>query len=197
MKKIFALAILLVVSNSVFSQTKKSAKTAPASTTTTGFKIGYIFEDYIFEKANMVKELDSLIKGKQEFFQDNYNKLALEYQTKYLDYQNSLKNLDTLTTETLNARLKKVQEIKSASENYQRQAEKEFQALTGEGVMKIKEEILEAAKIVAKEKGYGFVLSRNKSDGPMSPNRVILYAGDAGKGDLSDLVIAKMNAKKK
>jgi Skp family chaperone for outer membrane proteins len=131
MKRIILAALVALSINFVNAQTKKPATKTPAKTTSakvgTGPKIGYIFEDYIFENYKEVKKLEEDIKKKQDTYQETYNKMAIEYQTLYLDYQNSMKNLDSLTTELLNEKLRKVQEVKSASENFQREAEKELQ----------------------------------------------------------------------
>ena len=203
MKRILLGILFITITSLSFGQTKKPAakpaatKSAAKPNATKGgsnFKLAYIYEDYIFENYTEVKKLDEEIKKKQATYQENFNKMAIEYQTVYLDYQNSMKTLDSLTTEKLNEKLKKVQEIKGASENYQREAEKDLQQFTGDGVQKIKKAIYEAAKAVSKEKGYGYVFNRNKSDGPMTPSRVVLYAGDKGTGNISDAVLAKLGS---
>jgi Skp family chaperone for outer membrane proteins len=198
MKRIILAALVALSINSVNAQTKKPAAKTPAKAATTkpgvSPKIAYIFEDYIFENYKEVKKLDEDIKKKQEVYQESFNKMAIEYQTLYLDYQNSMKNLDSLTTEKLNEKLKKVQEIKSASENYQREAEKDLQQFTGDAVVLIKSNIKTAAQAVAKEKGLKYVFTRNKSDGPMTSNRVVLYAGDKGLGNISDAVLIKLGS---
>lgn len=198
MKSIILAALVAISINVVNAQTKKPAAKTPVKTTAVKAgispKIGYIFEDYIFENYKEVKKLDEDIKKKQETYQETYNKMAIEYQTLYLDYQNSMKNLDSMTTERLNEKLKKVQEVKSASENFQREAEKELQQFTGDGVVRIKANIKTAAEAVAKEKGLKYIFTRNKADGPMTSNRVVLFAGDKGLGNISDAVLAKMGS---
>lgn len=198
MKRIILAALVALSINFVNAQTKKPATKTPAKTTSvkvgTGPKIGYIFEDYIFENYKEVKKLDEDIKKKQDTYQETYNKMAIEYQTLYLDYQNSMKNLDSLTTELLNEKLRKVQEVKSASENFQREAEKELQQFTGDGVVRIKADIKTTAETIAKEKGFKYIFTRNKTDGPMTSNRVVLYAGDKGAGNISDAVLARMGS---
>ncbi|MCP9745522.1 OmpH family outer membrane protein [Lacihabitans sp. CS3-21] len=198
MKRIILAALVALSINFVNAQTKKPVTKTPAKSTTvkvgTGPKIGYIFEDYIFENYKEVKKLDEDIKKKQDTYQETYNKMAIEYQTLYLDYQNSMKNLDSMTTERLNEKLRKVQEVKSASENFQREAEKELQQFTGDGVVRIKTSIKTTAETIAKEKGFKYIFTRNKSDGPMTSNRVVLYAGDKGAGNISDAVLARMGS---
>jgi Skp family chaperone for outer membrane proteins len=198
MKRIILAAFVALSINVVNAQTKKPAAKTPAKATSvkvgTAPKIGYIFEDYIFENYKEVKKLDEDIKKKQDTYQETYNKMAIEYQTLFLDYQNSMKNLDSLTTEKLNEKLKKVQEVKSASENFQREAEKELQQFTGDGVVRIKRNIKSAAEAIAKEKGLKYVFTRNKADGPMTSNRVVLFAGDKGMGNISDAVLVKIGS---
>lgn len=201
MKLIYIACTFFLITTLGFGQTKKTlpaktqpAKASPAKAVPSKFKLAYIFEDYIFENYSAVKKLDTDLKKKQETYQDSFNKMAIEYQTVYLDYQNSMKRLDSMTTEKLNEKLKKVQELKGVSENFQREAEKELQQSTGDGIQKIKLAIYEAAKAVAKEKGYGYVFTRNLADSPMTPNRVVLYAGDKGAGNISDAVLAKLGS---
>lgn len=198
MKRIILAALVALSINLVNAQTKKPVATSSAKATPTKAglapKIGYIFEDYIFENYKEVKKLDEGIKKKQDVYQETFNKMAIEYQTLFLDYQNSLKNIDTLTTEKLNEKLRKVQEVKTASENYQREAEKDLQQYTGDGVSRIKKEIRIAAEAVAKEKGLKYVFTRNKADGPMTSNRVVLFAGDKGLGNISDAILLKLGS---
>jgi Skp family chaperone for outer membrane proteins len=199
MKSIVLTAFVALTINFANAQTKKPVSKTPAKLTlskssATSQKMGYIFEDYIFDHYKEVKKLDVEIKNKQEVYQQTFNKMAIEYQTLYLDYQNSMKNLDSLTTEMLNTKLKKVQEVKTASENYQRETEKELQQFTGDAVFRIKTNIRTAAEAVAKEKGLKYILTRNKADGPMTANRVVLYAGDKGLGNISDAVLAKLGS---
>ena len=87
----FLLATLITPS---YAQTKPKTpvKANPVSKSTNTFKIGYIFEDYIFENYEEVKKIDEVIKKKQTDFQEAYNIMAIDYQTKYLEYQNSMKN---------------------------------------------------------------------------------------------------------
>ena len=198
MKRIILSALIALSINFVNAQTKKPAAKTPVKSATVkpgvSPKIGYIFEDYIFENYKEVKKLDEDLKKKQESYQESYSKLAIEYQNLYAEYQASMKNLDSMTTEKLNEKLKKVQVVKSASENFQREAEKELQQFTGDGVVRIKTNIKIAAEAVAKEKGFKYVFTRNKSDGPMTSNRVVLYAGDKGLGNISDAVLIKLGS---
>jgi Skp family chaperone for outer membrane proteins len=198
MKRIILSALIALSINFVNAQTKKPAAKTPVKSATVkpgvAPKIGYIFQDYIFENYKEVKKLDEDLKKKQESYQESYSKLAIEYQTLYTEYQASMKNLDSMTTEKLNEKLKKVQEVKSASENFQREAEKELQQFTGDGVVRIKTNIKTAAEAVAKEKGIKYVFTRNKSDGPMTSNRVVLYVGDKGLGNISDAVLIKLGS---
>jgi hypothetical protein len=60
--------------------------------------------------------------------------------------------------------------------------------------VRIKGNIKKAAEAIAKEKGLRYVFMRNKSDGPMTSNRVVLYAGDRGIGNISDAILARLGS---
>lgn len=190
----FLLASFITVS---FAQIKPKApvKAKPVSKSTNNFKIGYVFEDYIFENYEEVKKMDVVIKKKQTDFQEAYNVMAIDYQTKYLEYQESMKNLDSMTTEKLNDKLKNVQNIKARADDFQRQSEKEIQGLTGDGIAKMKENINDALKLVAKEKNYPFVLNRNKTESLYRGDKKVLYYNDKGMHNLSDAVLMKLGSK--
>ncbi len=190
----FLLASFITVS---FAQIKPKApvKAKPVSKSTNNFKIGYIFEDYIFENYEEVKKMDVVIKKKQTDFQEAYNVMAIDYQTKYLEYQESMKNLDSMTTEKLNAKLKNVQNIKARADDFQRQSEKEIQSLTGDGIANMKANINDALKLVAKEKNYPFVLNRNKTESLYRGDKMVLYYNDKGMHNLSDAVLTKLGSK--
>ena len=197
MKRIILSTLLVLIFIPAISQTQKTAakkSVATASTSTASQKFSYIYEDYIYENYKAVKQLEEDLIKKQNAYQESFDKMAKEYQILYLDYQNSIKNLDSLTTEKLNEKLKKVQEIKIASDNFQREAEKELQQYKGDAIINIRQQVKASAEQVAKEKGIHFVFSRNKSDGPMTPGRVILYAGDKGTGNISDAVLARLGS---
>lgn len=190
----FLLASFITVS---FAQIKPKApvKAKPISKSTNNFKIGYVFEDYIFENYEEVKKIDEVIKKKQTDFKDAYNIMAIDYQTKYLEYQESMKNLDSMTTEKLNEKLKNVQNIKARADDFQRQSEKEIQSLTGDGIAKMKANINDALKLVAKEKNYPFVLNRNKTESLYRGDKKVLYYNDKGMHNLSDAVLMKLGSK--
>jgi outer membrane protein len=202
MKNILFL-ILLVSVLGVSAQNKKTnpktttAKpSAPATKTGSSYKMGYIYEDVILDKYVAVKTLQAKIAQKQEEGQKKYNDMAIAYQTQYLEYQNAMKNLDSMTTEKLNAKLKAVQATKQVAEDFQRNAEKEIQEITGNGIQVIKLAMDKVIKEVAAEKKYSLVLTRNKNSKILTPGHVILYGADGGKDDLSDAVVMKLNAAK-
>jgi outer membrane protein len=198
MKKLFCLIVLLFCVYGSFAQTKKPAAKKPvvaAKKSTSNFKFGYIYEDYILENYAELKKLDEEIKAKTLKLQDGYNKLAIEYQTRYLDYQNSMKNLDSMTTEKLNAKLKSVQEVKEAGDNFQREAEKQVQQMTGDGIVLVKANIKTAAESVAAEKGFQYVIIRQKAESLINGNKMVLYYKDGGLNNLSDAVLVKLGSK--
>jgi Skp family chaperone for outer membrane proteins len=184
MKKYFLFVFSTFLSFSVFSQAKKNTT-------------AYIFEDYIFENYNGVKKLNEEIEKKKEAFQTEFNKLALEYQNANLVYQQGMQNITSETSETLNANLKKVQGIKEAAENYQRESEKDLQGFIGENITRVKEEIKVATAEAAKSKGVIYTFTRNKGDNAMNPYRVVLFADDSKTTNLSEDVLKILNTKVK
>lgn len=196
MKNIVFVLILISAFSTTAQQKKPVSKKPTAISSGSNYKLGYIYEDYILEKYKEVKVLDEQIKKKRAEFQEKYNQMAIDYQTSLLDYQSSMKNLDSMTTEKLNVKLKTVQESKAKTEEFQRNAEKEIQEITGAGVQQIRLNIDKATKEVSAEKKYQLVLLRNKADNSMTYNRTVLYAADGGRDNLSDAVLAKLNTAK-
>ncbi len=192
MKKGILLVLCLLMVLGSFAQ---SSKAKPKAKAESGFKIGYIFEDYIFENYHELKRLDTLVQMRKKLAQDNYNNLAISYQTKYLAYQKSLTNLDSVTTETLNVKLKEVQSLKSEAEEFQKNAERDLQLFINESVQKVKVDIAEAAKVVAKAKNYPWVLYRNANESLMQGNKMVLYYNDKGAHNLSDAVLVSLGSK--
>ena len=155
--------------------------------------VAFIYDDYVFENFEGVKRVNAEIAERQEFYQNEFNKIALEYQNSNLDYQNSLKNITTETTESINEKLKKVQQLKESAENYQREAEKGMQELIGRHSTEINTKIRVAAEKVAKTRGFAYVFTKNKNDNPMNPGRILLYALDNKAVNISDDVLKILN----
>lgn len=176
MNKIIATVFLLMGTMSAFSQTKKVTT-------------AYIFEDYIFENYNGVKRLNEDLQKRQEAFQTEFNKIALEYQEANLQYQESMKNISAETSESINGKLKKVQELRQNADSLQRESEKQIQEFMGMSIASVKEEIRAAAKVVSQRQGITYIFTRNKSDNAMTPYRVVLFADDAKTANVSDAVL--------
>jgi outer membrane protein len=172
-----------------------AAKPAAVSQNTSSFKIGYVYEDYILENYKELEKLEAQIEEKQKALQEDYNKIAIEYQTAFIDYQNSMKNLDSVTTEMLTAKLKNVQDLKAKGEDFQRESEKTLQSLTGDGINQVKADLQKAISEVAKEKKYPYVLRRNKTESLLRGDKMVLYYNDKNAHDLSDAVIVKLGSK--
>ncbi|MCP9769242.1 OmpH family outer membrane protein, partial [Lacihabitans sp. LS3-19] len=93
MKRILLSTLLALTFLSAISQTKKPATKKPSakvSSSTSAQKFAYIYEDYVYENYKAVKKLDEDLKQKQEAYQESFNKMAIEYQTLYIDYQTSI-----------------------------------------------------------------------------------------------------------
>lgn len=181
MKKIIYTVFLLLGSAGVFAQAKKVST-------------AYIFEDYIFENYNGVKKLNEELQKKQESFQTEFNKIALEYQDANLKYQESMKNIASETSESINSKLKKVQELRQNADDFQKESEKKLQEFMGVSLLRVKEEIREAAKTVSRQKGITYIFTRNQSETPMTPYRVVLFADDTKTSNVSDEVLKVLNA---
>ncbi len=173
-----------------------NAKPVTTNSVSNAYRIAYVYEDVVLDKYVAVKKLQAQIAEKQDKSQQQYNQLAIMYQTQYLEYQNGMKNIDSMTTEKLNAKLKSVQTAKQVAEDFQRNTEKEIQEMTGNGIQVIKIEMDRVIKEVAAEKKFALVLTRNKKSSLITPGHVVLYSNDAGKNDLSEAVIAKLNTGK-
>lgn len=184
MKKITCTVFLLLWGAGVFAQAKKVST-------------AYIFEDYIFENYNGVKKLNEELQKKQETFQTEFNKIALEYQDANQKYQESMKSIASETSESLNSKLKKVQGLRENADNFQRESEKQLQEFMGTNIARVKEEIQAAARTVSQQRGITYIFTRNKADGPMSPYRVVLFADDTKTTNISDDVLKVLNAKVK
>lgn len=156
-------------------------------------KVGYILEDYIFEHYKGVEVLNKEIEERQNNFQEGFNKIALEYQQANLEYQEGMKKIANETSESINEKLKKVQDLREAAENYQREGEKNIQEFIGVSVSAINLKIEEAAQKVAKEQKIAYVFNRNQEDDPMNFMRIILSAQGAQALNISDEVLKVMH----
>lgn len=184
MKKTVFIAIALLISHLGFSQASKPA--------TQGLKLAYVYEDYILQNLNEIKNLQAEVASKKVTLETKLEEKAKNYQEEYADYQAMMKNIVGLTTDSLNAKLKKVQNIKKDAEEFQAKAEADLQTFIQEKFTAIREKVNATIKAVAKEKGYKIVFRRNADAGNRESNTVMLYSADNGKDDLTDAVLVKM-----
>ena len=184
MKKVSYIVILLIISQLCFSQTQKTA--------VTGLKFAYVFEDYILQNLNDIKNLQAETASKKINFETKLEQKAKVYQEEYAIYQAMMKDITGLTTDSLNAKLKKVQNIKKDADDFQASSEAELQKMIQEKFFAIREKVNATIKTVATEKGYKIVFRRNADAGNNESNTVMLYSADNGKDDLSDAVLIKM-----
>jgi outer membrane protein len=184
MKKVSYIVILLIISQLGFSQTQKTA--------VTGLKFAYVFEDYILQNLNDIKNLQAEMASKKINFETKLEQKAKVYQEEYAIYQAMMKDITGLTTDSLNAKLKKVQNIKKDADDFQANSEAELQKMIQEKFFAIREKVSATIKTVATEKGYKIVFRRNADAGNNESNTVMLYSADNGKDDLSDAVLIKM-----
>ncbi len=186
MKKLVFIAITLIISQLGFSQSSKVASPSP--------KIGYVFEDYILQNSTEIKNLQTEIAAKKQSVETQLAQKGKEYQEKYDDYQAVMKNITNITTESLNQKLKTVQELKKAAEDFQTNAEAELQKMIQEKFVAIRQKINATIKAVAAEKGYKIIFRRNADANNNESNTVMLYSADNGKDDISDAVLVKMGS---
>jgi outer membrane protein len=184
MKKSLFIAIALLISHLGFSQASKPA--------IQGLKLAYVYEDYILQNVDEVKNLQAEIASKKVSFETKLEQKAKKYQEEYETYQAMMKDITGLTTDSLNAKLKKVQNIKKDAEEFQASSEAELQKMIQEKLAAIREKISITIKTVAAEKGYKIVFRRNTDTSNNESNTVMLYSADNGKDDLTDAVLVKM-----
>lgn len=186
MKKSVFIAIILLISQLGFSQTQK--------TTFPSLKIGYVYEDYILQNLNDVKNLQAEIASKKVTFETKLEQKAKNYQEEYAIYQAMMKDITGLTTDSLNAKLKKVQNLKKDAEEFQTTSEAELQKMIQAKFVAIRAKVNATIKTVAAEKSYKIVFRRNADSGNNESNTILLYSADNGKDDLSDAVLVKMGS---
>lgn len=184
MKKTVFIAIILLISQLGFSQAAKPA--------TQGLKLAYVYEDYILQNVKEMKNLQAEIASKKVSFETKLEQKAKKYQEEYEAYQAMMKDITGLTTDSLNAKLKLVQNLKKDAEEFQANSETELQKMIQDKFLAIREKVNATIKTVAAEKGYKIVFRRNADSGNRESNTVMLYSADNGKDDLTDAVLIKM-----
>jgi Skp family chaperone for outer membrane proteins len=187
MKKSVFIAIILLISQLGFSQAPKTVKPA-----TQGLKLAYVYEDYILQNVKEIKSLQAEIASKKVSFETKLEQKAKKYQEEYEAYQAMMKDITGLTTDSLNAKLKLVQNLKKDAEEFQANSEADLQKMIQEKFLAIREKVNATIKTVAAEKGYKIVFRRNADSGNNESNSVMLYSADNGKDDLTDAVLIKM-----
>ncbi|GAB3504152.1 OmpH/Skp family outer membrane protein [Emticicia fontis] len=177
MKKIFLVLIVALVSQVSFAQIPK---------------IGYVYDDYVMINLKEIKDLQTEVGTKREELSKQLQAKNLTYQEKFAAYQKSLKDITGLTTESLNASLKEVQELKKSMDDFQGAAETELQTLIQTKYKDIRDKVTDATKKVAAEKGYKIVFRRNPDEANRESTPVLLYANDNDRDNLSDAILIKM-----
>jgi Skp family chaperone for outer membrane proteins len=179
MKKIFLVLVAALICQVSFAQLPK---------------IGYVYDDYVMINLKEIKDLQTEVGSKREEFAKELQAKNLVYQEKYAAYQQSLKDITNITTESLNAALKEVQDLKKATEEYQVTAESALETLIQTKYREIRDKVDAATKKVAAEKGYKFVFRRNADAANRESTPVLLYANDNGKDNLSDAILLSLGS---
>ena len=186
MKKLVFIAITLIISQLGFSQSSKTA--------TSSIKFAYVYEDYILQNCIDVKNLQAELVTKKQGLDTQFAQKKKEYQERYNEYQAVMKDITNITTESLNQKLKTVQESKKVADDFQANAEVELQKLIQEKFTAIREKTNATIKTVAAEKGYKIVFRRNIDANNNESSTVMIYSADNGKDDLTDAVLVKMGS---
>ncbi|AFK02846.1 outer membrane chaperone Skp (OmpH) [Emticicia oligotrophica DSM 17448] len=192
MKKTVLVAIILLFSQLGFSQASKPATKTSPKPAVQGIKLAYVYEDYILQNLKETKNLQAELASKRVSFETKLEQKAKVYQEEYAIYQAMMKDVTNLTTDSLNAKLKKVQNLKKEAEDFQANSQAELQKLAQDKFFDIREKTNAAIKAVAAEKGYKFVFRRNMDASSGESNITMLYSADNGKDDLTDAVLIKM-----
>lgn len=179
MKKLFLVFVAALVSQVSFAQFPK---------------IGYVYDDYVMINLKEVKDLQTEVSNKREEFEKQLQAKSVVYQEKYASYQESLKNITNVTTESLNAALKEVQDLKKEADEFQTKAQEELQTLIQTKYRDIRDKVDAATKKVATEKGYKFVFRRNPDANNRESTPVLLYANDNDRDNLSDAILIKLGS---
>jgi outer membrane protein len=177
MKKIFFVLVAALISQVSFAQIQK---------------IGYVYDDYVMINLKEIKDLQTEVSTKRDDLAKQLQAKNLIYQEKFAAYQQSLKDITGLTTESLNASLKEVQDLKKATEEFQTAAETELQTLIQAKYNDIREKVTDATKKVAAEKGYKIVFRRNADANNRESTPILLYANDNDRDNLSDAILIKL-----
>jgi Skp family chaperone for outer membrane proteins len=186
MKKLIFIAIILLISQLGFSQAPKAA--------TPSLKLAYVYEDYILQNLNDIKNLQAEVASKKVGIETKLEQKAKNYQEEYALYQAMLKDITGLTTDSLNTKLKIVQNLKKDAEDFQTNAEAELQQMIQDKFTAIRAKVNATIKTVAAEKGYKYVFRRNADAANNESETVMIYSADEGKDDLSDAVFIKMGS---
>ncbi|UTA68246.1 MULTISPECIES: OmpH family outer membrane protein [Emticicia] len=179
MKKLFLVLIAALVSQVSFAQLPK---------------IGYVYDDYVMVNLKDIKDLQNEVAAKREEFSKQFEAKAKVYQEKYALYQQSLKDISNVTTESLNAALKEVQDLKKVADEYQSSAEAELQNLIQTKYKEIRDKVDATTKKVAAEKGYKFVFRRNVDGSNRESTPILLFANDNDRDNLSDAILLKLGS---
>ncbi len=185
MKKVLYITLILCISTLGIAQKNKPTSTSKAI-------IAYVFEDYILQNLNDMKNLQAEVASKKVTLESKLEQKAQRYQEEYAIYQAMMKNITGLTSDSLNAKLKLVQELKKDVDDYQTKSEEDLRQLIQEKYLAIREKINATIKLVAAEKGYKFVFRRNPDGANNESNTIMIYSADEGKDNISDAVLIKM-----
>lgn len=146
-------------------------------------KIGHINGQEVIAMMPERTEAENQIKAFGEQLGKDIESLQVELNNKINDYQNNEKNYTDLIKKS---KVEEIQNLQARIQEYQKNAQQEFQKKEGELMKPIIEKAQNAIKEVAKANGYTYILD-------ISAGGVLYESEDAS--DIMPLVKAKLGIK--
>jgi len=182
MKKfVLFLACGLLIGNIVFAQGKTKEETTHGTGTNTGTKFGYLNSNDLLAAIPERVKADSALSKYQKSFQDQYEEMVKEYQTKGQAFQSGEK---TMTDAVKEVKAKEIQDLQSRIEGFQQSAQEKLQTKKSELYGPILDKLNKAISAVGKDHGYNYIFD-------VTQGAVLYYDGD----DVLPLVKAKLGIK--
>ena len=129
-------------------------------------KIGYINFDQLVDQLPETKVIRTQLETYNKQFQDQYTAMTSEYQTKGQAYE---AQRATMTDAVRSAKEAELSDIQKRIQSFQQDAQQKVQAKTTELSKPLFDKIRAAVALVAKEKGYAYVINSAQTDLIVSP----------------------------
>lgn len=129
-------------------------------------KIGYINFDQLVQVMPETKTIQAQLETYNKQFQDQYTAMTTEYQTKGQAYE---AQRATMTDAIRSAKEGELQDIQKRIQAFQQDAQQKVSAKTNELSKPLFDKIRSTVALVAKEKGYTYVINSAQTDLIVSP----------------------------